>query len=115
MTLNKGDVVLTQFPFTDLSQTKLRPAVVLWSDTKKDEITLCFISSQNVDNLTADEFAIKDSDPEFSTTGLKISSKVRVTRIATLKKQLIVRCLGKLGTQHLQQLNTIMIQAFQLK
>jgi mRNA-degrading endonuclease toxin of MazEF toxin-antitoxin module len=46
MTLSKGDIVLTQFPFTDLSQTKLRPAVILWVDLAKDEITLCFISSQ---------------------------------------------------------------------
>jgi mRNA interferase MazF len=114
VTLNKGDIVLTLFPFTDLSQTKLRPAVVLSSEPTKDEVTLCFISSQNVNDLTVDEFAIKDSEPDFSTTKLKVSSKVRVTRIATLKHQLIIRRLGKLGTQHIQQLNTIMIQAFQL-
>lgn len=29
MTLQKGDIVLVQFPFADLSQAKLRPAVVL--------------------------------------------------------------------------------------
>lgn len=39
MTLSKGDIVLTQFPFTDLSQTKLRPAVILWVDLPKNEIT----------------------------------------------------------------------------
>ncbi len=114
MTLNKGDVVLTQFPFTDLSQTKLRPAVVLWLDTTRDEITLCFISSQNINNVTSEEFAINDLDKEFASTGLRVSSKVRVTRIATLNHQLIVRRLGKLGTQHLQLLNAIIIQAFQL-
>ena len=114
MLLNKGDIVLTQFPFTDLSQTKLRPAVVLSSDYPKDEISLCFISSQNINDLTPDEFAIKDSDPEFSMTGLRVSSKVRVTRIATLKHQLIIRRLGKLGSEQIKQLNAIMIQSFQL-
>jgi mRNA interferase MazF len=114
MTLTKGDVVLTQFPFTDLSQTKLRPAVILWVDAAKNEITLCFISSQNINNLTSEEFAILDSDEDFTTTGLRISSKVRVTRLATLNHLLVVRRLGRLTTKHIQKLNEIMIQAFQL-
>jgi mRNA interferase MazF len=114
MTLSKGDIVLAQFPFTDLSQTKLRPAVALWSSPTIDEVTICFISSQNVSNLTSDEFAINDTDAEFSGTGLRVSSKVRVTRITTLNRQLIVRRLGRLGTQQMQLLNATMIQAFQL-
>ena len=114
MNLNKGDIVLVQFPFTDLSQTKLRPALILYSNSVTNDITLCFISSQNVNNLTSEEFAIKDSDAEFSDTGLRISSKVRVTRIATLNNSLIVRRLGKLGTQYMEILNTTLKQAFQL-
>ncbi len=49
MALNKGDIVLSQFPFTDLSQTKLRPAIVLYTLIIKNEVTLCFISSQKID------------------------------------------------------------------
>lgn len=33
MVLNKGDIVLVEFPFVNLSQTKLRPALVLWAST----------------------------------------------------------------------------------
>ncbi|MEL7246047.1 MAG: type II toxin-antitoxin system PemK/MazF family toxin [Cyanobacteria bacterium J06573_2] len=114
MTLNKGDIVLVQFPFTDLSQTKLRPALILYSNSTTNDVTLCFISSQNVDNLTSEEFAIKDSDTEFSETGLRVSSKVRVTRIATLNNSLIVRRLGKLESHYIEVFNTILKQAFQL-
>lgn len=53
MTLGKGDIVLIPFPFTNLSQTKLRPAVVLWADPSGDDVTLCFISSQNITNLSS--------------------------------------------------------------
>lgn len=73
MALNKGDIVLVQFPFSDLSQTKLRPALVLAVSSNIDEITLCFISSQKVQNLIPDEFVLAKSDDEFSQTGLKLT------------------------------------------
>jgi len=114
VSLKKGDIVLVNFPFTDLTQTKLRPAVVLWVDTGLDEITLCFISSQDTANLTSTEFLLDTSDPEFSETKLKVTSKVRVTRIVTLKRELIQRRLGKLGTNQIQKLNEALLQAFQL-
>ncbi len=114
MALSKGDVVLVQFPFTDLSQTKLRPAIVLSVSTALNEITLCFVSSQNINHLTSEEFALNSSQPEFAQTGLRVSSKVRVTRMITLQHQLIQRRLGQLSSQHIQQLNTLLIQAFQL-
>jgi mRNA interferase MazF len=114
MIFSKGDIVLAEFPFTDLSRTKLRPAVVLYASPSRSEITLCFISSQNVNHLAFDEFAIKPSDAEFSITGLRVLSKVRVTRITTLDRQLITRRLGKLGTQQTQQLNEKMTRELQL-
>ena len=115
MAITKGDVVLVEFPFTDLSQTKLRPAIVLAANLLLNEITVCFISSQKIDSLNSEEFALNVTDPEFAQTGLKVSSKVRVTRITTVTKQTITRRLGRLGTQSLEQLNQILRRAFQLE
>ncbi|NEP13840.1 MAG: type II toxin-antitoxin system PemK/MazF family toxin [Symploca sp. SIO2C1] len=114
MAIKKGDIVLVNFPFTDLSQTKLRPALVLWLSTTGNDATLCAITSQNISSVNPEEFVLDASDAEFTSTGLRVSSKVIVTRIATLNYRLIVRKLGKLGTKHMQVLNTTMIQAFQL-
>ncbi len=114
MKLKKGAIVLVEFPFTDLSQKKLRPALVLWASSTIDEITICFIYSQNLTSLSLDEFALNASDPEFDSTGLRVSSKVRVTRIVCLEQRLILRRLGELGSQQMQQLNATLIQAFQL-
>lgn len=111
----KGDIVLIPFPFTDLSQSKLRPAIVLWIDSSGRDVTVCFISSQRVDNLTDHEFLLDCADPEFLSNGLKVSSKVRVTRIATIECQLVTRRLGRLGSGQIQRLNLTMIKTFQLE
>jgi mRNA interferase MazF len=114
MTLKKGDIVLVNFPFTDLSQTKLRPALLLLANEPLNEFTLCFISSQNIQKLTPEEFAIHQTDPEFSGTGLKTASKIRISRLITLQRQLLVRRLGSLGERQMQQLNALMRKVFEL-
>jgi mRNA interferase MazF len=115
MVVTKGDIVLVDFPFTDLSQTKLRPAIVLWISSIGEDVTLCAITSQNVRNLLNEEFSVLSSEPGFQETGLRVDSKVKVTRIATLNRQMVVRRLGKLGDEYLNTLNTKIIQTFQLR
>ena len=115
MSLKKGDVILAPFPFTDFSETKLRPAVVLWVSSRgSNNIIICFIYSQNLINLQPEEFLISDSDPEFANTGLKLSSKVIVSRIVTIDRNLITRRIGNLGIKQLEELNTRLIKIFQL-
>lgn len=114
MSLAKGDIVLVPFPFTDLSRTKLRPAVVLWVDPLRPDITVCFISSKQLNEVSCDEVVLTPEDPEFTQTGLKVASKIRVTKIVTLDRQLLQRQLGSLGQQQLQQLNEALRLAFQL-
>ena len=48
--MNKGEIILITFPFTDLSGSKLRPALVLAAD--KEDITVAFITTnlQQVNN-----------------------------------------------------------------
>jgi mRNA interferase MazF len=45
---------------------------------------------------------------------LKIASKVRVARMVTLERRYIVRRIGKLAEEQIQQLNTSLIRTFQL-
>ena len=114
MSLQKGDIVLVPFPFTDLSGTKLRPGLVLWVDTMGYDITLCFISSQNISSLSPEEFILDPSYSDFTNTGLRVASKVRVTRITTIERKLITRRIGKLAASQVQQLNTVILQALKL-
>lgn len=69
----KGDVVVVPFPFSDLTQAKRRPALVLAALTG-DDLILCQITSQRV----GDQYAIPidDSDREKAIFDLIESSRL---------------------------------------
>jgi len=95
----KGDVVVVPFPFSDLTQAKRRPALVL-SVLKGDDMILCQITSQFI----TDSYAISLDDKDFETGGLKQVSNVRPNRIFTADSQIV---LYKIGQLYLNKLNLI--------
>ena len=103
----KGDIVLITFPFTDLSGSKLRPAVVL-ADTNFD-ITVCFITTQIGWQEPTDILLLANS-----INGLKKASLIRTSKIATLDKSLVKGLLGKLIQNELTDLNVKLKILFQI-
>ena len=95
----KGDIVLITFPFTDLSGSKLRPAVVL-VDTNLD-LTVCFITTQ-IGWQEATDVLLTPT----ATNGLRKPSLIRTSKIATLDKTLAKGLLGRLSGQEISNLNT---------
>lgn len=69
-----GSVVLVPFPFSDLSHSKRRPAVVLANSGKGDWI-LCQLTSRSY----ADERAVELTDRDFLSGGLRVTSWLRST------------------------------------
>ena len=64
-----GAIVLVRFPFSDLSQAKLRPAIVL-ADAGRGDCILCQVTSKHY----GDTRAIKVEDTELATGSLRITS-----------------------------------------
>jgi len=95
--LARGDIVLVAFPFTDLTTTKRRPALVLWADPAQVDFTLAFISSQRLGQPGVGETMVLPTHPEFSLTGLSAPSKIRATKLVTLARGLLTRWLGRIG------------------
>ncbi len=87
----KGDIVVVPFPFSDLSSSKRRPALVL-AEIQGDDIILCQITSQT----SSDPNAILLSDSDFSHGKLLSISYIRPTRIFTADKNIILRKAGNL-------------------
>lgn len=103
----KGDIVLLSFPFTDLSGSKLHPAIIL-TETALD-ITACFITSQ-IGWQEATDILLSPN----TTNGLKKVSLVRTNKIATLDRSLVRGLLGKLSYIELAELNLKLKALFQL-
>lgn len=87
----KGDVVVLPFPFSDLSASKRRPALVL-VDLPGDDVILCQITSRAVSN----PYAIALSSSDFTTGGLTRDSNVRPDRLFTADSHLVAYRAGNL-------------------
>lgn len=78
-----GSVVLVPFPFSDLSESKLRPAVVLAEIPRED-----FVCCQVTSNPYADPNAVELADADFAEGSLKRISYARPGKLFTANLQL---------------------------
>ena len=84
-----GAIVLTDFPFTDLTAAKRRPALVISTDNdRRTDIIVAYITS--IPRNDPDAMAITPT----AGTGLKVPSLVRFDKIATINKDIIA---GRIG------------------
>jgi mRNA interferase MazF len=99
--MNKWDVVLISFPFTDLTATKVRPAIVISPNSyhQNGQDGLFMLITSNTERRATHDIIISDTHPEYAQTGLKKESCVRVSKIVTLNKSLVVHKLGSLGAR----------------
>jgi len=98
----KGKIILINFPFTDLTSKKVRPALVLYEGEK--DVMVVFISSK-ITKARPNDVLIKEQNSEFEQTGLKVESLIKIDKIATLSKRLIIGEIGEVGTKLKKEIN----------
>ena len=94
----QGAVVLVPFPFTDLSASKVRPAVVVSAKPIGDDVILAFISSRQKQG----ESNIRIVPSEMN--GLKVPSVIICSKLATLEKTTLLGELGYVEDSILKQI-----------
>lgn len=99
--MTKGDIVLVPFPFTDLSGQKVRPVLVLHTEMKSEDRIVALFSSIKPKKTYFFDLHVTPSKHN----GLKVSSIVKINKIATLEKKLIIGQLGKLEVSHIKEVN----------
>ena len=95
-TLTKGSVVLIPFPFSDLSKSKLRPAIIL-APYIKDDWIICQVTSKKY----SDRKAIKLLDKDFKSGSLQRISYARAGKLFTANHSIIESEVGKLNARTL--------------
>jgi len=91
-----GSVVSVSFPFSDLSQSKFRPAVALAGIGRNDWI-FCQVTS----NPYSDPKAVIITDDNFAKRSLQKISYARPGKLFTAKEQLVVGEIGALKKETL--------------
>ncbi len=107
----KGKIVLIPFPFTDLTATKLRPALVLYEGEK--DVVVAFISSRT-DKPKPVDIIINEKNVEFKQTGLKLTSTIKLDKVATISKDLIIGEIGEVGPKLKKEVNRKITEIYNL-
>jgi len=94
----KGDVVIVPFPFSNLSGSKRRPALIL-AELRGDDIIICQITSRPTD----DEFAQTLRSEDFVSGSLPVVSYIRPLRVFTADKHIVFQKIGQITHERMEK------------
>jgi mRNA interferase MazF len=95
---SKHDIVLVRYPFSDLSNSKVRPAVVVNAAHSSQDILIMPLTSK-VRSLLEGEFVLS----EWSLAGLNVSTAIK-RGLYTVHESLVIKVIGKLADVDAEQL-----------
>ncbi|MEQ9425875.1 MAG: type II toxin-antitoxin system PemK/MazF family toxin [Cyclobacteriaceae bacterium] len=99
-----GQIILVPFPFAELTNTKVRPAVVIGeTEDRFKDLIIAAISSVVPNDVPKKSFVVKSS----SISGLRVDSLIKVDRLATIKSEQVIATIGKLTPDEKQTLKKI--------
>jgi mRNA interferase MazF len=101
----KGDVVVLPFPFSDLTTSKKRPAVVVASLTG-DDVLVCQITSKTV----SDHYSVPVTSADFATGKLHHDSNIRPNRLFTADSAIVLYRAGKLTANKMAEVTAKIVQ-----
>lgn len=104
--LVKGDIVVLPFPFSDLSATKKRPALVV-ATLAGDDVICCQITSE----ARFDAYSIALSSPDFNGQ-LQQKSMIRPNKLFTADRSIILYKIGSLKEQKIKEIEEKIIGIF---
>ncbi|OQA20279.1 MAG: L-glutamine:2-deoxy-scyllo-inosose aminotransferase [bacterium ADurb.Bin363] len=99
MEINIGDVILAEIIYTDLSQSKLRPLLII-KDLSYEDFMGLPLTSQRIDRLLSNELIIEKDN--FSTGSIPVTSKIILSRPVVIHKDMYVKTYGTVKRDFLE-------------
>ena len=109
MNVRRGDIVLVDFPYSDRTGSKVRPALVVQADVWNqllDDTILALITSSRHRRVGANtQLFIDLTTAEGRQTGLRLDSIIQCENLITYDRALILRVFGNLAASSMSQLD----------
>lgn len=117
MSVSRGDVVLVDYPFSDRTGSKVRPALVVQADTLNHRITDTVLAaiSRSTHRASAEQLLIEISTPDGARSGLRQNSMVQCENLLTFDQRWIITKIGELSGPLMQQINECLKAALDLQ
>lgn len=97
--MTKGKIFLVPFPYDDLSNSKIRPALCLINPIgTRRHVILAYISSNIPSTLLETDFVLESNHIDFTSSGLRVASVIRLHQLTTVSTLIIQRELGSLSS-----------------
>ena len=106
----KGDIVVLSYPFSDFSETKRRPALVI-ADLDGDDVILCQITSQ----AKKDKYAVNLNEEDFINGRLNVESVIRPNKIFTADSNIILYTACKISSDKMDAVVKAIIDIINFK
>jgi mRNA interferase MazF len=107
--LKQRDIVLIPIPFTDLVSQKKRPAIIIscdkYNETNEDIVVVALTS--NIENR---DFTVTLTNNDLENGTLKVTSMIRVDKIYTLNKSIVIKTFGRVKPDILIKIKDLILK-----
>jgi mRNA interferase MazF len=116
MKVTRGEVVLVDYPYSDGTGSKVRPALVVQSDNLNLRITDTILAaiSRSQHRASMTQILVEIGTPEGAQSGLRQDSMVQCENVLTIDQGQIIATIGRLTGPLMEQIDNCLKATFDL-
>jgi mRNA interferase MazF len=113
--MERGTIVLTPFPFTDLPSAKRRPALIVSPvEDPASDVLVAFISSVVPPSPKPTDLILREGDIGFRQTGLSRDSVFKMSKLATISPSIFTGEIGEVPDEMMVEIEKRLLIALDL-